>query len=81
MEIDFSLFLRYEVPSVRINRRCFFVGGRPREEEGAMFCIGLLRYVYQNPVKAGVCKSVEDYRSSSDWSKRENKLFGAIWAL
>ncbi|MDD3706036.1 MAG: hypothetical protein PHC45_08250, partial [Clostridiaceae bacterium] len=32
----------------------------------------LLRYVHQNPVRAGICKTVEDYKWSSDIYYRKN---------
>lgn len=37
------------------------------------YILALLRYVHQNPVKAGVCKRVEEYRWSSDRYYREDK--------
>jgi len=36
----------------------------PVMEEG--YLLSLLRYIHQNPVKAGICKSVEEYSWSSD---------------
>ena len=40
------------------------------------YLLSLLRYVHQNPIKAGMCKSIEEYKWSSDISyKRELKGF------
>lgn len=36
------------------------------------YLLKLLRYVHQNPVRAGICKSVEDYKWSSDIYYRKN---------
>jgi len=36
------------------------------------YMLKLLRYVHQNPVRAGICKSVKDYRWSSDIYYRKN---------
>ena len=34
--------------------------------------VALLRYIHQNPVKAGICKSIEEYSWSSDRYYRKN---------
>ncbi|HBV95850.1 MAG TPA: hypothetical protein DEF36_02200 [Desulfotomaculum sp.] len=36
------------------------------------YMVALLRYIHQNPVKAGICRSVEEYIWSSDRYYREN---------
>jgi len=36
------------------------------------YMLKLLRYVHQNPVRAGICKKVEDYKWSSDIYYRKN---------
>lgn len=36
------------------------------------YLLSLLRYIHQNPVRAGVCQRVEEYRWSSDRVYREN---------
>lgn len=36
------------------------------------YMVVLLRYIHQNPVKAGICKSVEEYSWSSDRYYRKN---------
>lgn len=37
------------------------------------YLLSVLRYVHQNPVRAGICRRVEQYRWSSDGYYRENK--------
>lgn len=37
------------------------------------YILSLVRYLHQNPVRAGICRSVEEYRWSSDSFYRENK--------
>ena len=37
------------------------------------YILGLLRYIHQNPVKAGVCKRTEEYTWSSDRNYRERE--------
>jgi REP element-mobilizing transposase RayT len=37
------------------------------------YILSLVRYLHQNPVRAGICKWVEEYRWSSDSFYRENK--------
>ena len=36
------------------------------------YLVGLLRYVHQNPIKAGLCKAAKEYRWSSDYFYRNN---------
>lgn len=36
------------------------------------YLVGLLRYVHQNPIKAGLCKVAREYRWSSDYLYRNN---------
>lgn len=36
------------------------------------YLLSLLRYVHQNPVKAGICRRMEEYRWSSDYLYRTN---------
>lgn len=36
------------------------------------YLLSLLRYVHQNPVRAGICRQMEEYRWSSDRFYREN---------
>lgn len=40
------------------------------------YILALLRYVHQNPVKAGICNRMEDYKWSSDKFYRQNKSGG-----
>ncbi|HHT62493.1 MAG TPA: hypothetical protein GXZ75_02175 [Clostridia bacterium] len=40
-------------------------------EERYLFAV--LRYIHQNPVRAGICSKVEDYRWSSDWFYRHGQ--------
>lgn len=37
------------------------------------YILALVRYIHQNPVRAGICRKVEEYRWSSDIFYRENK--------
>lgn len=37
------------------------------------YLLSVLRYVHQNPVRAGICRRVDQYRWSSDGYYRENK--------
>ena len=39
------------------------------------YMLKLLRYVHQNPVRAGMCKSIEEYKWSSDKYYRKNIKF------
>ncbi|SHJ86231.1 REP element-mobilizing transposase RayT [Dethiosulfatibacter aminovorans DSM 17477] len=42
------------------------------------YLLSLLRYVHQNPVKARMCRTVSDYRWTSDSSYRRNKGDGLV---
>jgi putative transposase len=37
------------------------------------YLFALLRYIHENPVRAGICDSVDKYPWSSDWCYRQNK--------
>ena len=37
------------------------------------YILSLFRYIHQNPIKAGICGRVEDYRWSSDNYYRQNR--------
>ena len=37
------------------------------------YILTLVRYIHQNPVRAGICRRVDEYRWSSDSFYRENK--------
>jgi len=42
------------------------------------YLLSLLRYVHQNPVKAKICKKVSDYKWSSDFLYRKNRVKGCV---
>ena len=56
------------------NRHGHVFGGRYKaglvQDESYLFAI--LRYIHQNPVQAGICKKVSDYKWSSDAAYRTN---------
>lgn len=56
------------------NRHGYVFGGRYKaaliQEDGHLFAV--LRYIHQNPVRAGICRQVADYAWSSDAAYREN---------
>ncbi len=58
----------------KYNRHGHVFGGRYKaglvQDESYLFAI--LRYIHQNPVQAGICKQVNDYKWSSDPAYRKN---------
>jgi len=58
----------------KYNRHGHVFGGRYKaglvQDESYLFAI--LRYIHQNPVQAGICKQVYDYKWSSDPAYRNN---------
>jgi putative transposase len=59
----------------KYNRHGHVFGGRYKaglvQDESYLFAI--LRYIHQNPVQAGICKQVYDYKWSSDPAYRANE--------
>ena len=59
----------------KYNRHGHVFGGRYKaglvQDESYLFAI--LRYIHQNPVQAGICKQINDYKWSSDPAYRANE--------
>ena len=60
----------------KYNRHGHVFGGRYKaglvqDDESYLFAI--LRYIHQNPVQAGICKQINDYKWSSDPAYRANE--------
>lgn len=71
VQIDKIMFSIYNVTAKYLNRELERTGhifeGRygSRLVENELYLIWLLRYIHRNPVRAGLCKSVDEYKWSS----------------